>query len=91
MRSAASAADDATYRGEAHAIKGGSGMVGAARIKHLAASQERAGIAANWVATLDEILEATQQLEDMLISNVLSPEAPDVTLLRAPVRSKNEG
>jgi len=84
MRSAASAADDATYRSEAHAIKGGAGMVGAARIKLLAASQEDAGIVTNHVAMLDEILEAARQLEDMLILDDPSPETRDVTLLPAP-------
>lgn len=88
MRSAAAAADDATYRSEAHAIKGGAGMVGAARIKLLAASQEDAGIVTNHVAMLDEILEAARQLEDMLILDGPSPKTTDVTLLRAPSKEQ---
>ena len=40
MRQAASKGDDAAYRREAHAIKGGCGMVGAIELQTLATSME---------------------------------------------------
>jgi HPt (histidine-containing phosphotransfer) domain-containing protein len=68
MRSSASAGDDAAYRREAHAIKGGCGLVGALELQSIAASEENAGITANHVATLDEILAAAERLKRMLVA-----------------------
>lgn len=68
MRSSASEGDDAAYRREAHAIKGGCGMVGALELQSIAATQENAGISANYLATLDEIAAATERLKRILIA-----------------------
>lgn len=43
MRAAAEAGDDSTYRKEAHAIKGGCSMVGAAELHRLASAAEQGG------------------------------------------------
>lgn len=69
MRIAADSGDDAAYRREAHAIKGGCGMVGATELQTIAASGENAGIPANHVATLHEFLKAAERLESMLFAN----------------------
>jgi len=66
MRQSAVNGDDTSYRREAHAIKGGCGMVGASELQRLAASMEDSGIAANHVATLDEFVLACERLERML-------------------------
>ncbi|HEY9137427.1 MAG TPA: response regulator, partial [Terriglobus sp.] len=68
MRASASAGDDTTYRREAHAIKGGCGMVGAHELQTIAASEENTGLSANYVATLDEIAAATERLKRMLVA-----------------------
>jgi CheY-like chemotaxis protein len=69
MRRAAAEGDDATYRREAHSIKGGCGLVGAIELQTIAASGENHGIVANHVATLDEFLVACERLERMLVAN----------------------
>jgi len=69
MRGAAAEGDDTTYRREAHAIKGGCGLVGAVELQTIAASGENLGIVANHVATLDEFLLACDRLERMLVAN----------------------
>ncbi|MBS1800952.1 MAG: response regulator [Acidobacteria bacterium] len=69
MRRAAAMGDDATCRREAHAIKGGCGLIGAIELQTIAASVESHGIATNHVATLDEILVACERLERMLVAN----------------------
>jgi CheY-like chemotaxis protein len=74
MRQAAAGGDDATYRREAHAIKGSSGMVGAAELQTLAASMEETGITTNHVATLDEFLLACDRLHRMLIARRAVPD-----------------
>jgi len=66
MHTAAADGDDASYRREAHAIKGGSGMVGATELQRLASTMEINGLAANHVATLTEIVLACERLERML-------------------------
>ncbi|WP_263368089.1 response regulator [Edaphobacter bradus] len=66
MRQAAAAGDNASYKREAHAIKGGCGMVGAMELQSLATAMENKGLAANHVATLDEFLLACERLEVML-------------------------
>ena len=69
MRHAAAMGDDATYRREAHSIKGGCGLIGAPELQTIAASAESHGIVTNHVATLDEILVACERLERMLVAN----------------------
>lgn len=69
MRIAADSGDDAAYRREAHAIRGGCGMVGAVELQTIAASGEKTGIPANHVATLHEFLKAAERLERMLFEN----------------------
>ena len=69
MRLAASRGDDDVYRKEAHAIKGGCGMVGAAELQRLATSMETRGLdATNHVATLDEFLLGCERLQRMLVA-----------------------
>lgn len=66
MRQAASNQDDATYRKEAHALRGGTGMVGAVELQFLAAAMEENGLDANHVASLDEFILACQRLRRIL-------------------------
>jgi CheY-like chemotaxis protein len=68
MRRAAAESDEATYRRQAHAIKGSAGMVGATELQTLATAMEVNGIPANYVATLDEFLLACDRLQRMLIA-----------------------
>lgn len=68
MRQAASNGDDAAYRREAHAIKGGCGMVGALEMQTLATSMEKHGLSDDHVASLREILVACERLRGMLIA-----------------------
>ena len=74
LREAATRGDDAAYRREAHALKGGCGLVGAVELQTLAAEMERTGLAANYVATLDEILLACDRLHRMLIARQAVPD-----------------
>jgi CheY-like chemotaxis protein/HPt (histidine-containing phosphotransfer) domain-containing protein len=70
MRLAATDDDNATYRQQAHAIKGGCGLVGAAQLRRLAAAAEERGIApANHSASLDEMLAACRRLRRILIAH----------------------
>jgi CheY-like chemotaxis protein len=75
MREAAEKSDDDTYQREAHAIKGGCGLVGALELQSIAAKEENVGITANHVATLAEFSLACKRLERMLIANTLALEA----------------
>lgn len=69
MRTAVASGDDDSYRREAHAIKGGSGMVGATDICSLAADMEAQGIkTANHVASLNEMLPLCERLKVILIA-----------------------
>jgi CheY-like chemotaxis protein len=69
MRAAASSHDDATYKREAHAIKGGCGMVGATELRTLATTMEEQGTGvANQVASLDEFLLACGRLRRILVA-----------------------
>jgi CheY-like chemotaxis protein/HPt (histidine-containing phosphotransfer) domain-containing protein len=69
MRVAAVDADDATYRKEAHAIKGGCSMVGATELYRLASAAEEGGLStANHVASLDEMLSACERLRRILVA-----------------------
>jgi CheY-like chemotaxis protein len=70
MRRSASDGADAAYRKEAHAIKGGCGMVGAAELQSLATSMEERGLGdANHVATLDEFMLACERLRRILVAH----------------------
>jgi CheY-like chemotaxis protein len=68
MRLAASNEDDGTYKREAHAIKGGCGMVGAIELQTLATSMETKGLSDDHVASLKEFLVAYERLRGMLIA-----------------------
>jgi DNA-binding response OmpR family regulator len=69
MRLAGTNGDDATYRKEAHAIKGGCSMVGATELHRLASLAEESGLpAANHVASLDEMLGACERLRRILVA-----------------------
>jgi len=68
MRQAASDDDDAAYKREAHAIKGGCGMVGALELQTLATSMERQGLSDDHVASLKEFMLAYERLRGMLIA-----------------------
>lgn len=67
MRLAASKGDDVGYRREAHAIKGGCGMVGANELQTIATAMETQGLAANHVASLDEFLLGCERLRRILV------------------------
>jgi CheY-like chemotaxis protein/HPt (histidine-containing phosphotransfer) domain-containing protein len=70
MRLAAVNRDDLIYRNEAHAIKGGCSMVGAVELHNLASSAEEGGLlAANHVASLDEMLIACERLRRILVAH----------------------
>jgi HPt (histidine-containing phosphotransfer) domain-containing protein len=69
MRLAADSRDDATFRKEAHTIKGGCGMVGALELQRLAAEAEASGLTpANHVASLHEMLSACDRLRRILVA-----------------------
>jgi CheY-like chemotaxis protein len=68
MRQAAFGNDDAAYKREAHAIKGGCGMVGALELQTLATSMEERGLSDDHVASLQEFLVACERLRGMLIA-----------------------
>jgi CheY-like chemotaxis protein/HPt (histidine-containing phosphotransfer) domain-containing protein len=68
MRQAASGNDDAAYKREAHAIKGGCGMVGALELQTLATSMEKRGLSDDHVASLQEFIVACERLRGMLIA-----------------------
>ena len=68
MRQAASEGDDDAYKKQAHAIKGGCGMVGAKELQSIASTMETDGIrAANHVASLNEFPLACERLRRILI------------------------
>jgi CheY-like chemotaxis protein len=73
MREAAVQGDDAAYRREAHAIKGGTGMIGAIELQTIASTMENRGITTDYVATLDEFLVACDRVERMLLANKAEP------------------
>src|SRR5258707_7966383 len=68
MRQAVSGNDDAAYKREAHAIKGGCGMVGALQLQTLATSMEERGLSDDHVASLKEFVVACERLRGMLIA-----------------------
>jgi CheY-like chemotaxis protein len=69
MRRAAADGDDTAYKREAHAIKGGCGMVGALELQTLATSMEQHGLRDDHVASLEEFLVACERLRRMLIAH----------------------
>jgi CheY-like chemotaxis protein len=69
MKQAAVDGDDTAYRREAHAIKGGCGMVGAMELQKLATSTEEEGLDANHVATHEEFILATERLRRILVGH----------------------
>jgi CheY-like chemotaxis protein len=69
MRRAASKGDDAAYRKEAHALKGGCGMVGAIELQRLATSMEELGLCDDDVATLEEFVAASERLRRILVAH----------------------
>jgi len=77
MRQAASHEDDAAYRKDAHAIKGGAGMVGAVELQALAASMEQKGMEANHIASLDQLKLACDRLRRILIARWAESRARD--------------
>src|SRR5260370_14240635 len=68
MRQAASGDDDAAYKREAHAIKGGCGMVGALELQTLATSMEERGLSDDHVASLKEFVVTCERRLGMLIA-----------------------
>jgi CheY-like chemotaxis protein len=68
MRQAAFGNDDAVYKREAHALKGGCGMVGALELQTLATSMEERGLSDDHVASLKEFIVACERLRGMLIA-----------------------
>ena len=67
MRKTLQATDDDAYRREAHAIKGGCGMVGALELARLAAHMEESSAeAVDNIGALDEFLAASQRLRRIL-------------------------
>lgn len=70
IEQAAAEGDDASYRREAHAIKGGCGMVGATELQKLATSMEEQGLdATNHVATHEEFILAVERLRRILVEH----------------------
>ena len=75
MRDLAAAGDDDGYRQEAHAVKGGSGMIGATQLYRYAAEAERNGLADSHqstgtfdvTVTLDALSFACDRLERILV------------------------
>jgi CheY-like chemotaxis protein len=79
MRRAADSGDDDAYRREAHAVKGGCGMVGAVELQTLATSMEKRGLGnANHVASLDEFILACERLRRILIAHASGEKHPAV-------------
>ena len=80
MRQAAAGNDDAAYKREAHAIKGGCGMVGALEMQTLATSMEERGLSDDHVASLKEFLVACERLRGMLIAReIIHDRASEVS------------
>ncbi|MDW5267920.1 MULTISPECIES: response regulator [Acidobacteriaceae] len=68
MRQLASNKEDVSFRKEAHAIKGGAGLVGAVELQTLAGVLEDDGIQANHVASLDELMISCDRLRRILMA-----------------------
>jgi CheY-like chemotaxis protein len=81
MRQLADAHDGTTFMREAHAIKGGCGMLGATELHGMAAALEKNGLEAaapgeQEVNFLDELIAACDRLERMLGSRVRGHKHP---------------
>jgi CheY-like chemotaxis protein/HPt (histidine-containing phosphotransfer) domain-containing protein len=72
MQQAAADGNDAAYKAEAHAVKGGCGMVGALELQTLATSMEKHGLSDDHVASLKEFTVACERLRGMLIARAHS-------------------
>jgi CheY-like chemotaxis protein len=68
MQQAAADGNDTAYKTEAHALKGGCGMVGALELQTLATSMEKRGLSDDHVASLKEFNVACERLRGMLIA-----------------------
>jgi CheY-like chemotaxis protein len=68
MQQAAAEGNDSAYKAEAHALKGGCGMVGALELQTLATSMEKRGLSDDHVASLKEFTVACERLRGMLIA-----------------------
>ena len=69
MRGAAAEGEDGVYRREAHALQGGCGIVGAREMQSLARAMEEQGLRGDYVASLDELVLATERLRRMLVAH----------------------
>jgi CheY-like chemotaxis protein/HPt (histidine-containing phosphotransfer) domain-containing protein len=69
MSQVASNGDEATYKKEAHAIKGSCGMVGATELQTLATFMEERGLRDDHVASHNEFMLACERLRGMLIAH----------------------
>jgi CheY-like chemotaxis protein len=75
MRELQAAADDEGYRREAHAIKGGAGMIGATELHDLAAVAEHDGLGGSAgtsgvTSLLDQLSGAAERLERILVERL---------------------
>jgi len=75
MEAAAHAGDDATYRKEAHALKGSCGMIGAERLRNRAAAAEDGGVATSMPSNdfpefRKEISAVSLMLEELLLNDI---------------------
>jgi CheY-like chemotaxis protein/HPt (histidine-containing phosphotransfer) domain-containing protein len=71
MQEAASCGDDATWRKQAHVIKGSCGMVGAPEMQSFAGSLEVRGLDLDVTVALEELYAACKRLEGMLVERSL--------------------
>jgi CheY-like chemotaxis protein len=69
IRQAMEESDTEELRRQAHALRGGCGMVGATELQKLAMSLEEKGFRSDDVASLDEIVKAAQRLRRMLVEH----------------------
>jgi HPt (histidine-containing phosphotransfer) domain-containing protein len=67
MQQSIASADNAAFRSEAHAIKGGASMLGACTVAALARQLEEQGINQDASRRMDEIMAAVTRLEGILL------------------------
>ncbi len=67
MQRSLASGDDAAFRREAHAIKGGASMLGACAVAALARQMEEQGINEDASRRMDEIMAAAERLEGILV------------------------
>ena len=75
MEAATDAGDDDAYRKEAHALKGSCGMIGAEKLRTLAAAAEDGGVATSMPSTdfpefRKEISAVRSMLEELLLNDI---------------------